>query len=421
VITENVPNLHLATLITAIMLLALPALCLGMVAPYVIRLRLNALADSGSVIGRLYALSTMGSIVGAFLGGFVLVSWFSSTMILFGTALCMMALSFLALARPYAGRIILLTLVISAAVWSGFAPPFAGQPRIIETQYNTIQIIDGHLNDTTRLMRFMITDPGSCQSAVYVDNPSELALSYLHFYTLGKEFVPQARRILMLGGGGYGVPRWLLDGAHELNNDELRLDVVEIDPGITQVSIVEFGIPDDARLRIIHQDARVFLNANFEIYDLIFVDLFNSAYSIPFHVGTVEAMARMRRATDTRGAVIMNVISAMEGEGGHLFQAIYQAIAANFAQTHVFAVRDAARRNEVQNVMILAFPEKRPDLATLFENTPPDVRGEARTFFHMLARHIKPPITVAVPPLTDEYAPVERYMLSILDLRAERD
>ena len=411
-VASTVASLHMATLCAAVVLLALPALFFGMVAPYTIRLRLKNLAESGSVIGRLYALSTAGSIIGTFLGGFVLVSWFSSTQILAATAVGMLLLSFVARLHPYGGRVLGLLCFASVFLWQGMQAPIV--PKVIETAYNSLTIQEGYLQTSPRLMRFLITDPSSCQSAVYADNPVELALAYTRFYDLGALVKPEAASVLMLGGGGYSVPRHLLQGKSPLNRPGLHLDVVEIDPGITRTAREYFGIPDDSRLRIFNQDARAFLNANENNYDLVFMDVFGSAYSTPFHVGTVEAMEQARRATAPGGALIMNVISSLEGEESKIFQAIYQGLAAHFAELHVFGVRSADQRLEAQNIMILALPEKRPDLERYFAASTTDMPGEAKTISHMLARRVMRPIAPTVPAFTDEYAPADRYSLPLL-------
>lgn len=86
-ITSSVGNLYVAAVAAAIGIFALPAFFFGMITPYVIRLRLAGLDTAGATVGRLYALSTAGSILGTFLGGFVLISWFSSTAILWSVAI----------------------------------------------------------------------------------------------------------------------------------------------------------------------------------------------------------------------------------------------------------------------------------------------------------------------------------------------
>ena len=405
-----VSNLHLAAVACAILLLALPATFFGMVTPYVIRLRMADLASSGRTVGNLYALSTMGSIAGTFLGGFVLVSWFDSTHILLGTGAGMLLLSLLAYPRPARARAALLLLVCLGgwAVTSYDAFQLAaGGPRTVETPYNHIRINRGQ-DHSGRDLLCLATDPGRFQSAMYVDDPTGLALPYTRFFALGPALVPDARRVLMLGGGAYSVPRWLLAGRSALDADALRLDVVELDPGMTQVTRDYFGLVDDPRLRIVHEDARTFCNRNTEPYDLVFVDVFGSCYAIPFHAGTVEAAGAMRRAVGDRGALVMNVIASLDGEAGKLFQSIHAALSLHFAEIHVFAVTDPADPDLIQNLMLVALPAKRPDLAGILAGSSKDPALAA-----FLASRVTAPVP-AIPPLRDDFAPVERYSLALM-------
>ena len=54
-------------------LVAVPVLMLGAVSPWAIRLKLRAVEDSGEVAGRMYAISTVGSLVGTFLAALLLI------------------------------------------------------------------------------------------------------------------------------------------------------------------------------------------------------------------------------------------------------------------------------------------------------------------------------------------------------------
>lgn len=450
-VAEAVPDLRAGAVMAAVVLFGLPATFFGMVSPYVIRLRLADVATSGATVGRLYALSTAGSIVGTFLGGFVLVSYFASTHILLGTGAGMVVLSLLACPGAFAGRAALLACICgvgwAAASYASYSQEATGV-RVVETPYNHIRVFVGRTADG-RLMRCLATDPGRMQSAMYLDAPDELALSYTRYFALGPLVVPHAEKVLMLGGGGFSVPRWLLAGKSGLDQARLSVDVVELDPGMTAEARRSFGLVDDARLRVFHEDARTFCNRNRERYDLVFVDVFGSHYAVPFHAGTVEAARTMRAATADRGALVMNVIAAVDGDDGRLFRAIRSALASHFAEVHVFAVRDAADRRGMQNLMLLAFPIPRPDLAPLLAMTEGPVAagtfaptggtgdaadaaatlagsggsgGEAslssgvltREARRLLASRLTGGIVDDVPPLRDDFAPVERYALALL-------
>lgn len=404
--SRHIHSLQWAAVIAALGIFALPGFCLGMVSPYIIRLRMASLETAGATVGRLYALSTVGSIAGTFLGGFILISWWPGSVILWGVALGMGVLSLLAdTALPWK-RLLLLLLLAALACWSTGRMRQAPW-RLVESPYNSIRIMDGE--DGVRPVRLVATDPGFHQSGMYRDAPSELYAPYTRYYALGPLVVPQARRVLMLGGGGYSVPKWLLSGRSGLAGDGLRCTVVELDPAMTQVARDYFALPDDPRLRIIHADARAFLERQREQYDLVFVDVFNSCYSVPFHMGTCEAAARMRAAVAPGGALIMNVIGAAQGRDAALFQSIYKALRTAFAEVHVFGVASPYRPESLQNLMLLAFPEPR---SSDWRDARAAPSPEAAA---LLSARMDVDPDPAVAPLRDDFAPVERYALMLLD------
>ncbi len=423
-VTSNVDNIYLSAVLATFCLFAFPAIFFGMVSPYIIRLRLADLSTSGATVGRLYALSTTGSIVGTFLGGFVLISFFSSTYILLGTAASMLVLALLALltqkksSQSLASQFVPLLLLLFSLPFIAFVNAQAdellrkqGTPPPVETPYNSIRISQG-INADRRPVRLMATDPGFAQSGTYIDNNTELLFEYTQFYSLGTVLFPSTEKVLMLGGGGYSVPKWLLAGHGGLDSEKLRLDVVELDPGMTALAKQAFGLKEDARMRIFHEDARRFINTNTDKYDLIFVDVFNSHYSIPFHMTTVEAAAALRSGLQDDGAVMMNVISALEGEGSHLLQGIHGALQESFAHVYVFAVRPEMPRTAIQNLMVLALPMANASVQAL-------INGEGDTRLSegikaKLATRVTQAIASDIKPLRDDFAPVEKYAQALL-------
>jgi spermidine synthase len=412
-IMEASPNVYQGAVLGALLHFALPALFFGMVPPYVVKLSLANLASSGATVGRLYALSTAGSIVGTFLGGFVLISYFSSTDILFGTAVAAGLTSLLVSVKKNSLGILALlcglVAVVGSASYEAWRTGQGGLPTL-ETPYNTIRLREGMTEDQRRV-RLLQTDPGKIQSGMYLDDPVELYAEYTRYYALGSALHPKATRVLMLGGGGYSVPKWLLAGRSGLDGAALRLDVVELDPGMTRLAREYFHLPDDPRMRVHHEDARRFLNTNTRQYDLIFVDVFNSYYSVPFQMGTREAAHALRRALAPGGMMIMNIISSHSGENGLLFRSIHWAMASAFPELHAFAVNNPENLDRVQNIMLLALPEKRPDLADAFAGDAPHVSRHVRA---MLRTRVTRAVARDCPPLTDNFAPVERYAQALL-------
>lgn len=410
-IASHSPNIYIAAVLAAICIFALPAFFFGMITPYVIRLRIASVDTAGATVGRLYALSTAGSILGTFLGGFILISWFSSSAILWGVAVAMLCLSLVNFGKRPAPRLAMLFLLLLMA-WQdhSYAGWLAanGGPMLIETPYNSIRVMEGR--DPRRgnaAVRLVATDPGYTQSGMLIDDPNELYFDYTRYYALGPKYVPDARNVLMLGGGGYSVPKWLLSDKCAL--DQPQVTVVELDPAMTALAAKIFALPKTPRLSIRHEDARAFLNTQTRQYDLVFVDVFNSHYSVPFHMGTKEAARAMRAAVAPGGALLMNIISAVEGEDGRLFQSIWQALAPHFAEIRVYCVGYPNNPEMVQNLMVAAFTDEPRPSARGYGASPGRSEVDA-----MEARLYAKPIEALAPPLEDDFAPVEKYALMLL-------
>lgn len=419
-LSEFFASLHVAAVIAALALFSIPSLLCGMVSPYAIRLAITSRETSGSVIGRLNAVGTVGSIVGTFLGGFVLIAWFGSVETTIGVAAVLLTASALVRVRPWLAKAALaLCLCIALIGVKSYSRYQADRDsHIIESAYSTMRVVNGTLEG--RPMRLLLTDPGSAQSGCYASDPVELAFGYTKFYELGTRLNPQASRILMLGGGGYSIPKWLLSGRSGLETKEFTLDVVEIDPVMTEVAHKYFSAPsDDPRMRVHHEDARIFVNravskvpeGEYGDYDLIFADIFNSWYTVPFHVGTREAAAGIRRLLSENGVYIMNIITAINGDNGRLLRSIRNAFAEEFGEVHIFPVHAPHNGGQVQNVMLMVFRDGRslPDAGNT--DLPPNVRL-------MLANRWTSPFPLPekdVPALRDGFAPVERYTLGFKD------
>ena len=419
-----VPSLYLATVFATVLLFGLPALLCGMISPYAVRLGITGSDTSGAVIGRLNAIGTVGSIIGTFLGGFVLVSWFHTSTIILGVAAALLGAACLVRLRPILSKVLLGLMILTGIIgneaytaWvaqEGFA---RGMPITINSPYASIRVAKGTQGGRDVLL--LITDPGSAQSGMFVDDPLELLFDYTNFYGLGTAMHPGAKRILMLGGGGYSVPKWLLGGLSDLHGEAFSLDVVELDPVMTEVAGRFFQTPlEDPRMNIFHEDARTFINRAVAAlgrddagpYDLIFADIFNSWYSVPFHVGTAEAARNIYRLLADDGIYIMNIITAINGDNGRLLRSIRNAFLESFAEVHIFPVQQRFNSGIVQNVMLLAFktPRALPDPAR--EHVPPHIAL-------MLANRWTSPFPAPendVPALRDDFAPVERYTIGFL-------
>jgi spermidine synthase len=393
-------SLHVGSTLATIILFAAPSILLGMVTPYAVRLKIKDLREAGRTVGGLYAISSIGSIVGTFLAGFFLIALLGSTNILLllagVLALASLATSLRDRTLKVAGM--LLVGVIWAAM-QGYESHLATLGfHDIDTTYNRIFIYPSSKEQTGRAMRVMATHPRAVQSAMYEDDPIALAVDYTHYYRLLEHFKPDFRRILVLGGGGYSFPKFAL--AHY---PRAHIEVVEIDPEITALARQFFALQDDPRLSLIHQDARSFLNAAEAGYDAILGDTFSSHYALPFHLTTIEAVGRIHDALGADGIALVNLLGALEGRDGRFLRAEYATFKAVFPWVYLFMVASPDEPQRWQNVMLLA----------LKSTTKPSLRSDRPEIQQLLAHLWTGPITEDLPPLTDDFAPVEHYTANL--------
>ncbi len=235
-------SIHLGATLATLILFAPPSTLLGMVSPYAVRLKIKDLREAGRTVGRLYAISSIGSIFGTFLAGFFLIAYFGSTRILFILALVLVGTSLLASLRDrllkIAGAVLLLVSFAGAESYEAYLTGLGFHD--IDTRYSRIFIYPSINEQSGKPTRVMATHPKAVQSAMVLDDPVSLAVPYTQFYQLAAHFKPGMKSLLMLGGGGYSFPKFAL--AHY---PEVRLEVVEIDPEVTALAGKFFALPDD--------------------------------------------------------------------------------------------------------------------------------------------------------------------------------
>ena len=209
-----------------------------------------------------------------------------------------------------------------------------------ESAYNSILV-----SEDSEGRRYLQFEPGGpLQSVVTPGRPLQLELAYTRMMVAGLAFVPEPRRILVVGLGGGSLPMFL----HTLL-PEARIDVVEINPDVVAVARRYFGFQEDALLRVFVDDGRRFIESPGPRYDLIFLDAYGPR-SIPEHLATREFLATARARLSEGGAVVGNVWESSRP----LFDSMVRTYQASFPQLHTLDVPASANRILVG----LAHPER---------------------------------------------------------------
>ena len=386
-----------ASSVLASLSLFLPAsVFLGMVSPYAVKLKMNNLNTSASTVGNLYAISTTGSIVGTFLSGFYLIPHFGTNKLLIILSITLIIIS-LALSAKKDDRIKLSVFAIVIIGWFAIGKLNYIPPKIgfidIDTTYNRIWIYDRIDLRTNRMVKMMGINNEN-HSSMFLDS-DELVNEYTKYYHLAKHFNPNFKKTLMIGGAGYSYPK---DFLHKY--PEATIDVVEIDPKVTELAKKYFRLEESSRLTIYHEDGRVFLNKTQEKYDVIFGDAFSSHYSLPYQLTTKEAVQKKYNILNDDGIVILNLISAIEGEKGKFLRAEYTTYKSLFPQVYLFPVTYSGYGNMVQNIILVALKSEKDQT---FNDSDPKLNEYLQHLW-------KKTVDADIPILTDDFAPVDYYI-----------
>lgn len=387
----NISNLYIGTIFATIILFGVPSILLGMVSPYAVRLKLENLKTSGATVGSLYAISTMGSIVGTFSAGFLLIPFIGSISIILFLSIVLLMTSLLLSRKRVLMKLLVIFFLLVCSIFHIF---FSNHYYLdVDTRYNRVFIFETEYPKDNRPIRALIFSPQGIQSAMYLDS-EDLVFDYTKFYRLDRYFNQNIDNSLMIGGAGYSYPKNFLKSF-----PEAELDVVEIDPELTELAKEYFNLKENKRLNIYHEDARTFLNRANTKYDTIYIDAFSSHISIPFHLTTIETVQKVHEALNNDGVVLVNIISSLEGRGSEFLQAEYLTYNEVFPQVYLFKVDEESEPNDVQNIMLVA----------LKSNNIPDFKSSDAEINKYLSNLWQGELKIDVPILTDNYAPVDYY------------
>jgi spermidine synthase len=379
----------------SIFLFAPASIFLGMVSPYAVRLKIKTLQTSGATVGRLYAISTVGSIAGTFAAGFYLIPAMGTTNILISITVLLALISItLFIPEKKTGKSIPAVVLILFTIYLFFENQSKARSYIDEdTQYCRVWIYDAVDQATGKDIRFMRINNES-SSAMFLDN-DELVFPYSKFYRLAEHFTPGFGSTLILGGAAFSYPKYFLG-----KYPDATIDVVEIDPELTQLAREHFRLKDDPRMKIFHEDARTFLNRGDYKYDVIYGDTYKSQYTLPWHLTTLEAARKTYEMLNEGGCALLNIISSLEGAGSLFLQAELATYREVFPYVYVFAVEDPTDLLSVQSIILLAI--KSP-VEPIWESEDEEIAG-------FLKQEASDKVAANLPILTDEYAPVDYYM-----------
>jgi len=372
------------SLFGVLILVAVPVTLLGAAAPWAVRLAVAEVGSSGEVVGRLYAISTAGSLIGTMASALLLIPLLGTqrTFLVFACGLALVA----ALGVGWRGLAVPVSLLAVLAVPVGTIKADA-DGRVLfeaETTHQYARVIER--DDGTRVLELnegqavhSLYRPGSYLTGDYWDG---------HLVLSAAASRRPPRRIAILGNAAGTVARSF---GHFF--PRTAVDAVEIDAELTELGRRYFDLRN-RRMRTFAEDARPWLEHSAGGYDAIMVDAYRQPY-IPFYLATREFFELVRERLAPGGLVIVNV-GHPEG-AWELERVLGRTMAAAFPRVLRYPIEDT-------NTLLVAGEGavSGPRLQTNLDALPAPLRPEARR----AARGLEPRLPGG-DVYSDDRAPVE--------------
>jgi len=282
------------TALASLIVFGPPMTAMAMACPYLIRLQSRA-GGVGLAAGRVYGVSTVGSIAGILGTSFYLVPHFGTHKTL--EAICVLsavtgaaglALHF----RPALFGVVAVLLLLMFAPLSNWR---GGTVWAAESAYNLVRVVR-----SGDWLLLKLNDGGGVHTMR--NRRSEFTGHYYDDFALGPLLSP-AKHVLVLGMGGGGSI-----AATRMAAPQVDVDAVEIDAKVVEASQRFFGVDaSDKKLHVYVADARPWLARSRSSYDLVHVDLYQGGPYIPFYLMTVEFFEMVRGHMSQQGVLMMNL------------------------------------------------------------------------------------------------------------------
>ena len=388
-----------------LILFSVPITLLGCVSPFAIRLSIDNPEHAGRTSGRIYAISTLGSILGTFLPVLVLIPAIgtSKTFIVFSLSLMVIAFMGLFQSKPSAAlRYLWMPIFLLLLSWLTLKGPIKdteGQIFETESSYNYIQVVE------REGIRYLFLNEGQGIHSVFQPGQAITRGTWDYFisapfFNEGPVEISEVERL-----GLVGLAAGTIAKQYTFIFGEIPIDGWEIDPEIIEVGRQFFDMTE-SNLNAIASDGRYGLQHSQHEYSVIGVDAYRLPY-IPWHLTTKEFFQEIYNHLTSDGVVAINVgrtfddrrlIEAMSGTLQSVFPSVHLVDVPNTFNSILYAtVQPTSYENLFENYAYHKEKGADPVLLDVLENT---------------ILHLQP-IPDSEIVFTDDRAPIEQLTDSI--------
>ena len=401
-------------LVASAVLFLLPTVAYGVIAaPLVLMSSITGKGGTAGAAGTVYALSTLGNIVGCLATTFIFIPNYGTHQTLWAIVALQVFLptAFAIYWRQIgrlAPRIPLLFLALLFVLVPATPLTFnvdVGMGNVIleetDTLYHEFTVEDMSQIRTLKFGRFT-------ESAIETKFPYRSVAPYPDYFYVGlmHPFPRYPMRVALLGAGG-----GIFSRALSRDYPSCVFDVVDIDKEVLRVCHEHFHLEKREEINMIAADAREFMRTTDHRYDIVILDAFSVGGRIPFHLVTRESFERYRDAMRPTASFMVNLNSSLTGPNSEIFQYVYSTLTDVFPNVTVYFVRLSHGRTPDTTSNIILVGDSGPGTTEAVRNAawPLYRTMPRRRLEYFLADRVPDPAQYVdfSKKLTDDYSPID--------------
>ena len=404
IFTVNSNFLVIAGFVACMVIFVFPLFLLGTVTPSLVKFSVDSLDDSGSVVGKLNASNTIGSIIGTFVPTFISIPAVgtSITFLIFAGILLVLSLAYFISAKVNfrkAKKVPVSIVLYVVCCFLGHNNSFAfWQTHLTyegESIYNYLQVYE----DDNQVV--LSTNVLFGVQSVYLKDKGLTGMYY--DYAMAAPYMSgihekDKMNILILGNGTGTYATQC-----ERYFDNVEIDAVEIDQKITDLAEQYFELPAD--VNVTTYDGRAYLNAIDEQYDVIMVDAYQDI-TIPFQMSSVEFFTLVKEHLTEDGVMVVNMNMKGASEG-NINQYLADTISDVFSEVYTVDVKYSTNRE-------LFASNNKEVLARMAKNMEMEEQTELISMMDQVNVGLIPYASGSYI-MTDDKAPVELLGMKVID------
>ena len=404
IFTVNSNFLVIAGFVACMVIFVFPLFLLGTVTPSLVKFSVDSLDDSGSVVGKLNASNTIGSIIGTFVPTFISIPAVgtSITFLIFAGILLVLSLAYFISAKVNfrkAKKVPISIVLYVVCCFLGHNNSFAfWQTNLTyegESIYNYLQVYE----DDNQVV--LSTNVLFGVQSVYLKDKGLTGMYY--DYAMAAPYMSgihekDKMNILILGNGTGTYATQC-----ERYFDNVEIDAVEIDQKITDLAEQYFELPAD--VNVTTYDGRAYLNAIDEQYDVIMVDAYQDI-TIPFQMSSIEFFTLVKEHLTEDGVMVVNMNMKGSSEG-NINQYLADTISDVFSEVYTVDVKYSTNRE-------LFASNNKEVLARMAKNMEMEEQAELISMMGQVNVGLIP-YAIGSYIMTDDKAPVELLGMKVID------